>query len=50
MDYKKEYEDNLPKYTKLKNEVKFIINDELLNQNIKIHSLTSRIKEYDSFI
>ena len=48
MSLENEFKEKLPKYTKLKNEVQFIINDELENKNIKIHSLTSRIKTFDS--
>lgn len=49
MNLDKEYKDNISKYEKLKNEVQFILDDEILNRNIKIHSLSSRIKAFNSF-
>jgi ppGpp synthetase/RelA/SpoT-type nucleotidyltranferase len=49
MNLDEEYKSNISKYTKLKNEIQFIIDDEILNRDIKIHSLTSRIKTFNSF-
>ena len=45
----RKFKSKIPLYQRLKDEVYFIIDEELKKRKIKIHSLLSRIKEFDSF-
>ena len=45
-----QFDENTPKYIKLKNKVDYILKKTIKNKNIKIHDVNSRIKSIDSFI
>lgn len=49
MDIEKEFEQRLPLIKRLEEEALFILANEVKSQRIKIHSLLSRIKSFDSF-
>jgi putative GTP pyrophosphokinase len=44
------YYDNLPLYDKLAEEANYILDEEIEEQQIKIHSISSRVKEEESFL
>jgi len=45
-----EYEKRTDKYERLKDEVTFILKNELEAQKIPVHQITSRVKPFDSFV
>lgn len=45
-----EYEKRADKYEHLKDEVIFILNNELQRQKIPVHQITARVKPFDSFV
>lgn len=48
--WRKEYTQRFGKYERLKNEVQYILKEELESQQIPYHSLDGRVKTFDSFI
>ena len=49
-DLRRQFDDVLPKYQRLKEEAKFILEEALQKRAIKVHSIQCRTKEFDSFL
>ncbi|MGA1870818.1 MAG: GTP pyrophosphokinase [bacterium] len=47
---KNQYKDKLPQYERLREEAQFILNSIINEAGIKIHNLSSRLKNYNSFL
>jgi ppGpp synthetase/RelA/SpoT-type nucleotidyltranferase len=49
-ELKRRFDELLPRYERLKEEAKFILEEALQTRAIKVHSIQCRIKEFDSFL
>jgi len=49
-ELKRRFDELLPRYERLKEEAKFILEEALQRRAIKVHSIQCRMKEFDSFL